>query len=76
MSARVEAVIMLTKPNDVFMCRVRILEGPTEGVSVETSSEFLTAKPTPCCLGLSWDKPCQKELSVSLRDPLSGRLVS
>ena len=35
------------------MRRVNNLDVPPVGVSVVASSELLTAKPTPCCLGTS-----------------------
>ena len=53
---------MFTKPVDVFMRRAIILDDSSEGVSVVAISEFLMAKPTPYCLGSSWDRPCQKKV--------------
>ena len=44
------------------MRSVSNLDDPPVGVSVEARREFLTAKPTPCCLGSSCDKPCQKKV--------------
>ena len=53
---------MLMLSIDVFIRRTRSLDDPPVGVSTDASSEFLTAKPTPCCLGLSWDRPFQKKV--------------
>ncbi len=39
-----------------------ILSVPDDGGSMKVTSVFLTAKPTPCCLGSSEDFPCQKKV--------------
>ena len=49
-------------PIDVFIRKTGSLDDPPVGVSTDASSEFLTAKPTPCCLGSPSDRPFQKKV--------------
>ncbi len=49
-------------PEDVDRWSESILSVPDDGGSMKVTSVFLTAKPTPCCLGSSEDFPCQKKV--------------
>jgi hypothetical protein len=51
-----------TKPAVVERQRVSILSVPPVDTSMAADSEFFTAMPTPCCLGLSFDRTFQKKV--------------
>ncbi len=55
-------LMIFAGPEDVDRRSESILSVPDDGGSMKVTSVFLTAKPTPCCLGSSEDFPCQKKV--------------
>lgn len=55
-------VMIFAGPEDIDRWSASILSVHDEGGSMKATSVFLTANPTPCCLGSSEDFPSQKKV--------------